>query len=162
MNSLFIAYENDEWCHFVVRIGSPALILFYSVCFVSFSFFLFFSFFVSSVTCQSIEVSLTIIETKQWSCSQVPKRSSRDKLLQPYLVVNVIGLAQFGKNLSYILPPLASQNYLLQSISVKLIYQFLYLINGYLFFRCLEKVFEEERNENKKGNSRGVTTTQLP
>ena len=23
-------------------------------------------------------------------------------------------------------------------------------INGYLFFRCLEKVFEEERNENKK------------
>ena len=45
---------------------------------------------------------------------------------------------------------------------MKLIYQFLYLINGYLFFRCLEKVFEEERNENKKGNSRGVTTTQLP
>ena len=36
-----------------------------------------------------------------------------------------------------------------QSISVKLIYQFLYLINGYLFFRCLEKVFEEEKNENK-------------
>ena len=34
---------------------------------------------------------------------------------------------------------------------MKLIYQFLYLINGYLFFRCLEKVFEEERNENKKG-----------
>ena len=32
---------------------------------------------------------------------------------------------------------------------MKLIYQFLYLINGYLFFRCLEKVFEEEKNENK-------------
>ena len=36
---------------------------------------------------------------------------------------------------------------------MKLIYQFLYLINGYLFFRCLiEEVFEEEKNENKKGN----------
>ena len=44
-----------------------------------------------------------------------------------------------------------------QIISVKLIDQFLYLINGYLFFRYLEKVFEEERSENKKGNSRGVT-----
>ena len=52
-----------------------------------------------------------------------------------------------------ILPPLASDNYLQQSISVKLIYQFLYLINGYLFFRYLEEIFEEERNENKKGNS---------
>ena len=31
---------------------------------------------------------------------------------------------------------------------MKLIYQFLYLINGYLFFRCLEK--EARRNENKK------------
>ena len=35
----------------------------------------------------------------------------------------------------------------------------LYLINNYLFFRCLEKVFKEGRKENKKGNSRGVTTT---
>ena len=108
MNSLFIVYENDEWCHFVVRIGSPALISFYSVCLVSFSFFLFFSFFVSSITCQGIEVSLAIIEIKQWSCSQVRKWSSRGELLQPYLVVNVIDLAQFGKNLSYILPSLAS------------------------------------------------------
>ena len=39
------------------------------------------------------------------------------------------------------------------------LYQFLYLINGYLLFRCLEKVFEEERNENNKGNSRRVATT---
>ena len=31
-------------------------------------------------------------------------------------------------------------------------------MNGYLFFRWLEKVFEEERNENKKVKSRGVTT----
>ena len=68
-------------------------------------------------------------------------------------------MVQFVKNLSYILPPLASENYLQQSISVKLIYQFLYLINGYLFFRSLEIVFEEERKEDKKGNSRGVATT---
>ena len=57
---------------------------------------------------------------------------------------------------------LASQNYLLQSISMKLIYQFLYLIYCFLFFKCLEKDFEEERNKNKNENSRGVTTNQLP
>ena len=45
MNSLFIPFENDEWCHFVVRIGSPALTRFYYVCFVFFYFFLFFLFF---------------------------------------------------------------------------------------------------------------------
>ena len=71
-------------------------------------------------------------------------------VLQPYLVINVTGLAHFGKKLNYIFPPVVSQNYLLQSISVKLMYQFLYLINIYLFFRCLEKVFEDERRENKK------------
>ena len=37
--------------------------------------------------------------------------------------------------------------------------QFLYLIYGYLFFRCLEKVFKEERNKNKEGNNRGVATS---
>ena len=36
MNSLFIAYGDDESCHCVVSIGSPALISFYCVCFVSF------------------------------------------------------------------------------------------------------------------------------
>ena len=34
---------------------------------------------------------------------------------------------------------------------MKLLYQSLYLIYGYLFFRCLEKVFKEERNKNKEG-----------
>ena len=33
---------------------------------------------------------------------------SRDELFQPYLVINLAGLVQFGKNLSYILTPLAS------------------------------------------------------
>ena len=57
-------------------------------------------------------------------------RVSRGGLLQPYLVGNVPDLVRFGKKLSYILYPLVSYIYLLQSISVKLIYQFLYLING--------------------------------
>ena len=39
---------------------------------------------------------------------------------------------------------------------MKVIYQFLYPSNGYLFFRCFEKVFEEERNENRERNSRCV------
>ena len=37
--------------------------------------------------------------------------------------------------------------------------KFLYLIYGYLFFRCLENVFEEEGSKNKEENSRGVTTS---
>ena len=44
INSFFIAYENDELCHCVVRIGSPALISFCCVCLVSFYFVLFFKF----------------------------------------------------------------------------------------------------------------------
>ena len=109
------------------------------------------------------------------------------ELLQPDSVINITGLIQFGEKLSYILTPLASQNYLLfyvlfyfenkinvtkkkkrkkknyllKCISVKLLYQFLYLVYGYLFFRCLEKVFKEERNKNKEEISRGVTTSQL-
>ena len=72
------------------------------------------------------------------------------ELLRPYLVINVTSLVPFGEYLSYILPPLASYNYLQESISVKLIHQFLYLIDGYLFFRWLEKETEAERDENKK------------
>ena len=41
MRSLFTAFKNDELCHFVVRIGSLALISFYCVCIVSFYFSLF-------------------------------------------------------------------------------------------------------------------------
>ena len=60
------------------------------------------------------------------------------------------GLISFGKNLSYISSHLVFQNYSLQSISVKLIYHFLNLINAYPFFSCLEKVFKEERNGKRK------------
>ena len=43
MYSLFIAYENDEWGHFVLRIaiGSQPLISYYCVSYISFYFFLF-------------------------------------------------------------------------------------------------------------------------
>ena len=110
MNTLFIAYENNEWCLFVVRIDSPAFISFYCVCFLSVSFFFLFLsyFFVYFTTCLCIEVIFSILKTKQWSCSQISKWSFK-RLLQPYLVINVTGLIQFGQKLKYILPPLASR-----------------------------------------------------
>ena len=164
-SSLVIACENDERCYFVACIGSPTLISIYCLCFVSFCLFLFFLiFYVDSTTCQSIKASLVILKIKQWSCSQILGGVSRGELFQSYLVINVTVFVQFGKKFSYILPLLALQNELLQTISVKLISvicQFLCLINGYLFFRCLEKVIEEDRSRNKERNSRGVATTQL-
>ena len=70
MNFLFIHHNaNDESCHCLVRIGSPALISFHCVCFVSFYFFLFFYFFVDFTTCLGIEVSLPILKIKKWNCS---------------------------------------------------------------------------------------------
>ena len=48
---------------------------------------------------------------------------------------------------------------MLQSFSIKPIYQVLHLIYGYLFFRSVETVFEEEKNKNKEGNRRGITTS---
>ena len=47
--SLFNAFENDGWCHFVLLIGSQALISFYFVFLVSFCPF-FSYFFVDSTT----------------------------------------------------------------------------------------------------------------
>ena len=51
MNPLFITYKNDEWCHFGVCLGAPALISFYCVCVVYFYFSLFSYIFVQSTTC---------------------------------------------------------------------------------------------------------------
>ena len=34
-------------------------------------------------------------------------------------------------------------------------------VNCYWFFRCLEKVFEQERNESKEGKSPGVTANYI-
>ena len=68
MNSPFIAFEN-KWCYFMVRIGSQALISLNCVCFVSFNFFLFFSYFFVDSTTFGFEVSLSILKIKQWTCS---------------------------------------------------------------------------------------------
>ena len=114
------------------------LISFYCVWVVSFYFSLFSYFFVESATCWGTEVSLAI-------------------LIIQYLN-NQFGLVWEKLELNLELSLLASQNYFLQSICAKLIYQFLYPNNGYLFVRCLVKVFEEERNGNRKENSPGVTT----
>ena len=75
---------------------------------------------------------------------------SRGELVQPHLVISLLGLVQFEKNL-YL-----TSTCLLELVAAEYLRQFLYLVNGYLFFRCLEKIFEEERNENKKGHSRSV------
>ena len=83
MNSLFIAYKNNEWCYFVVRISSP-LIWFYCVCVVSFYFsFSFLFFFVESTTCWGIEVSLSALIIEERSCSSVPKWSFEEWVFSP-------------------------------------------------------------------------------
>ena len=64
MRSFFIAFKNDELCHFVVPIGSP--------------------------------IQLKLLSGVSGS-----------GFLQP-LVINTTSLIQFGKDLSYILSPLAS------------------------------------------------------
>ena len=84
MRSLFFAFKNDKWCHFVVRIGSPVLILVYCGYAFSFYFSLFSYFFVQSTACWGIGVSLTILIKKQWGYSYIPKWM-RSGLLQPWL-----------------------------------------------------------------------------
>ena len=53
----FIAYKNDESCHFAVRIASGVPTSFYCMCVVSFYFSLFSYFFAESTTYWVIEVS---------------------------------------------------------------------------------------------------------
>ena len=110
MNSFFIAFENDEWCHFVVCFGIPVLISFYCLCFVFFHFFLFFYLFfwwirlladVLRKICQHLGYSSGVVP-------RFPSGVSRGTLLQPYLAFNVTGVVQYGKNFRYVLPPLAS------------------------------------------------------
>ena len=94
--SLSIAYENEEWCHFLVHIGSLALISFYCVCFVSFYFFLFFLFFLLLLLLAEVlrPVHLYLIK----SSGVVLRFLSgvyKGELFQPYLVINVTDLVQF-------------------------------------------------------------------
>ena len=109
MNTLFITFDNNEWCHFVAPYWLSQRLFHFIVCvlFSSISFF-FFLFFKWILLLFGFEISLSILKTKQWSCSQVPSGVSRSDLLQPYLVNNLPGLVESEKNLSYALSPLAS------------------------------------------------------
>ena len=90
--------------YFVVRIGSPVFISFYCVCFSSF--------YMDSLWIPllfSFEVTLLpILKKRSGVVPRFLSEVSRRTFLQPYLVINLPGLVQFGKKLSYILPPLAS------------------------------------------------------
>ena len=66
MNSLIIEYNNDEGCHFVVRIRSPALLSFCIMCVVFFSFFLILICFVESTTSCGVEVNLSLFEIERF------------------------------------------------------------------------------------------------
>ena len=127
-----------------------------STCFIlsrvcRFFLFLFFSnFFVDSTTCW-----------RYWGTFVSTYNKAVELLLGFYTHfwgVDVTGLIQLGKFDLHVIST-CPLNYLLQSISVELVYQFLYFINGYLLYRYLEKVFEENSNGNRKGN-RCVTTSQ--
>ena len=154
MNSLFIAYQNDERCHFVGRISSPALISFYCIFIVSL-YVLYFCF------------CIYVYQHLKQSTGVVPRflsGISRIGSLQPYLGINVTGLVQFGKIMSNILHSLACQNQLLRSISVKLIYQVLYLINGSLgaLKKSSEKTETRIKTKQSKCYSRLVTVERGP
>ena len=93
--------------YFVVRIGSPVFISFYCVSLLSISF-LFLNFLWIPLHF-SLEVSLLpILKKRSGVVPRFLSEVSRRTFLQPYLVINLPGLVQFGKKLSYILPPLAS------------------------------------------------------
>ena len=89
------------------------------------------------------------------------------ELLQLHLATNVTDLVEptepgsFWEKFSFhltscLLELLAAENLRETHISISRSHLL------FLFFRCLEKGFEEERNKNKDENNRGVTTSQLP
>ena len=113
---LEISYELSLYC-----IWEQWMVLFRGTCWLPsvyfillrvFRFFLFlffFWFFLWIPLLFSFEVSLlSILKKRSGVVTRFLSEVSRRALLQPYLVINLPGLVQFGKNLSYILPPLAS------------------------------------------------------
>ena len=81
---------------------------------------------------------------------------SRGGSFQPYLMINVTGWVHLGKNLSYSYLRLALDFLLQNTFDIKNWYQFLSLVDVYPLLSCIEKVFKEERNGNRKGYSRGI------
>ena len=110
MNSLFIVYENDEWCHFGVRVGSAAIISFYLRVFGFFLFLFFSSYYFRGFYYLLMYWSKSVNTLKRSSgvVLRFLTGASSGELLQLYLVINVTRLDQFWKKiLSYISPPLA-------------------------------------------------------
>ena len=109
MNSLFITFDNNEWCHFVAPYWLPQRLFHFIVCVslssISFfsSYFLsgFYYFLVLRYVCQYLKQSSGVVP-------RFLSGVSRSELLQPYFVNNLPGLVESGKNLSYALSPLAS------------------------------------------------------
>ena len=100
MNSLSIAYKNNEWRYSVIRIFSLALVSFYCVC-----CFFFFLFFVESIATCSIEVNLSVFIIVVF-ISLVSSFVYKCGLFQPYVVIYVNGWSQFRKNFNCIFSPL--------------------------------------------------------
>ena len=104
INSLFIAYE--RW---ISRYAWALQRLFYIITCVSLpSIFNFCYFFVDSTTCWGFAVRVSMLKESSGAVPRFLNGVLSGELLQSYLVVNITDLVQFGKNLCYILPPLAS------------------------------------------------------
>ena len=118
--------------------------LFHFIACVSFLSISFFFFFVDSTTCWAIEVSLSILKIKQ-VCKWNFEGWLGSALFSNYC--NWFGLVgekyELHPTFTCLLELLAGEYLRETNVSV------LYLINSYLFFRCLEKFFEEKRNKNK-------------
>ena len=82
--------------------------LFHIITFVSLPSIFNFNFFMDSTTCWGFEVRVSILKESSGVVPRFLNGVLRGELLQSYLVVNITDLVQFGKNLSYILPPLTS------------------------------------------------------
>ena len=93
---ILLCIENDERGHFVVHIGSPSLISFYCVCFLSFCFSYFFlSFFLGVLLLD--EVIRKVWRYLECDNGFVPRflsRVSMGDFPQLYLVINVTDLVE--------------------------------------------------------------------
>ena len=109
---LEISYELSLYCIWewwiVSLYGEYWLSSAYFILLRVFCFFLclfLFSFVADFTTCLGTEVSLSILQIKQWICSKIPKWSFEGWVASAmFSVINVTGLVQFGEKFSYILP----------------------------------------------------------
>ena len=125
------------------------------VCFAFFYFFLFTYFFVDFTTCLGIKVNLSILIVVPRFLSGV----SSGELIRLFLVWlgSVWVKIELYPNSTCLFELLAA-GYLREFNKRKNCVSF---INGYLFFRCLEKSLRRGKKWEKKGKGRGVTTNYI-